>query len=86
MPSCRSNERTEQNEPVYKGYCNPIAKEFYKELTGNLDECFVIQNVSILDGKKGLFATMPSARIGILANGKGRYKDVCYPVTADFKK
>ena len=51
-----------------------------------LDECFVIQNVSILDGKNGLFATMPSARKGTLTNGKGNYKDVCYPVTADFKK
>lgn len=134
MPSYKSNERTEQNEPVYKDYCNPITKEFYEELTeaiigsyedfvntgernhligeeagglpftvsvspcrtdrGNtkgygriyLDNCFVIQNVSILDGKKGLFATMPSAKIGTLANGKGRYKDVCYPVTSDFKK
>lgn len=103
MPSYKSNERTEQNEPVYKDYCNPITKEFYEELTeaiigsyedfvntgernhligeeagglpftvsvspcrtdrGNtkgygriyLDNCFVIQNVSILDGKKRAF-------------------------------
>lgn len=41
---------------------------------------------AILDGKNGLFATMPSAKKGTLANGKGNYKDVCYPVTADFKK
>lgn len=134
MPSYKSNERTEQNEPVYKDYCNPITKDFYEELTeaiinayenfvdtgerrfligeevgelpftvsvspcrtdrGNikgygriyLDNCFVIQNVSILDGKKGIFATMPSVKIGTLANGKGKYKDVCYPVTADFKE
>ena len=134
MPSYKSNERTEQNEPVYKDYCNPITKDFYEELTeaiidayenfvdtgersyligeevgelpftvsvspcrtdrGNtkgygrvyLDDCFVIQNVSILDGKNGIFATMPSAKKGTLANGKGKYKDVCYPVTAEFKK
>lgn len=134
MPSYKSNERTEQNEPVYKDYCNPITKDFYEELTegiinaydnfvdtgerrfligeevgelpftvsvspcrtdrGNikgygriyLDNCFVIQNVSILDGKKGIFATMPSVKIGTLANGKGKYKDVCYPVTAGFKE
>ncbi len=46
----------------------------------------MIQNVSILDGENGLFATMPSARKGTPANGKGNYKDVCRPVTADFKK
>ncbi|MCI8508700.1 MAG: septation protein spoVG [Lachnospiraceae bacterium] len=133
MPSYKSNERTEQNEPVYKDYFNPITNDFYEELSeaiinayenfvdtgerefligeevgelpftvsvfpcrtdrGNikgygriyLDNCFVIQNVSILDGKKGIFAKMPSVKIGTLANGKGKYRDVCYPVTADFK-
>ena len=32
MPSFRSKERTEHNEPVYKDVCNPITNEFRKAL------------------------------------------------------
>lgn len=32
MPSFRSKERTENNQPVYKDVCNPITGEFRKEL------------------------------------------------------
>lgn len=32
MPSFKSKERTEHNEPVYKDVCNPITSEFRKEL------------------------------------------------------
>ena len=32
MPSFRSKERTEHNEPVYKDVCNPITSEFRKAL------------------------------------------------------
>lgn len=30
MPSFRSKERTENNQPVYKDVCNPITGEFRK--------------------------------------------------------
>ena len=32
MPSFKSKERTEHNEPVYKDVCNPITSEFRKAL------------------------------------------------------
>lgn len=32
MPSFKSKERTEHNQPVYKDVCNPITSEFRKEL------------------------------------------------------
>ena len=32
MPSFKSKERTEYNQPVYKDVCNPITSEFRKEL------------------------------------------------------
>lgn len=32
MPSFKSKERTEHNQPVYKDVCNPITGEFRKEL------------------------------------------------------
>lgn len=36
MPRFRSNERTEQNEAVYKDICNPITKDFREELYDNI--------------------------------------------------
>lgn len=36
MPSFRSKERTERNEPVYRDVCNPITKEFREELYGDI--------------------------------------------------
>lgn len=32
MPSFKTKERTERNEPVYKDVCNPITSEFRKDL------------------------------------------------------
>jgi DNA-binding cell septation regulator SpoVG len=40
MPRYRSNERTEQNEAVYKDICNPITKEFREELYDNILELY----------------------------------------------
>lgn len=40
MPRYRSNERTEQNEAVYKDICNPITKDFRAELYDNILELY----------------------------------------------
>ncbi len=40
MPRFRSNERTEQNEAVYKDICNPITKDFREELYNNILELY----------------------------------------------
>ena len=45
---------------------------------------FVINNITIVEGKKGLFVSMPQR-----LQGKGRnaeYKDICFPVTKDFRE
>ena len=36
MPSFKSKERDEHNQPVYKDVCNPITKDFREELYGNI--------------------------------------------------
>lgn len=36
MPSFKSKERTEHNEPVYRDVCNPITSEFRSELYGDI--------------------------------------------------
>ncbi len=51
-----------------------------------LDDCFVINNVSILKGKESEFVAMPSYMARPAAGDTpARYQDVCYPVTKEFR-
>lgn len=47
----------------------------------NLNDCFAIRNVKIMDSSKGLFVAMPSYKAG-----NGEYKDICFPVTKEFRQ
>lgn len=50
-------------------------------------EGMVVNNVTIQQGKDGLFVTMPSYKTSQTdEQGKPVYKNVCYPVTAKFKE
>ena len=42
---------------------------------------FVVTGFKIIDGKKGLFVSMPSIK-----TSKGEYKDSAFPLTKDFRK
>lgn len=49
MPSFKSKERTEHNEPVYKDVCNPITSEFRKALYDDiLSYCITALQVCVL--------------------------------------
>lgn len=47
----------------------------------NLNDCFAIRNVKVMDSTKGLFVAMPSYK-----TGNGEYKDICFPVTKEFRE
>lgn len=47
----------------------------------NLNDCFAIRNVKVVDSSKGLFIAMPSYK-----TGNGEYKDICFPVTKEFRE
>jgi len=47
----------------------------------NLNDCFAIRNVKVVDSSKGLFVAMPSYKAG-----NGEYKDICFPVTKEFRE
>lgn len=52
-----------------------------------IDDCFLINNVSLLQGKNGVFISMPSYKTKqIDGNGKNVYKDVCFPITKEFRE
>ena len=49
-------------------------------VTVTFDNCFVVHNVKIIEGKSGLFIAMPSRR-----TSAGEYKDVAHPVSPEFR-
>ena len=46
-----------------------------------INDSFVVDGIKILTGENGMFINMPS-----MPDGKGGYKDVCFPVTAEFRQ
>jgi len=47
----------------------------------NINDCFAVDGIKVVTGEKGLFVNMPSA-----PDGKGGYRDVCFPVTPEFRQ
>ena len=52
-----------------------------------LDECFAVSNISLIMGKNGMFVSMPSYKTNQIGeNNKEVYRDICYPVTGEFRE
>lgn len=49
-------------------------------LEDNIDR-FVIKNVRVIEGKNGLFMSLPARR-----NVKNEFKEICYPLSVDLRK
>ena len=49
-------------------------------VTVTFDNCFVVRNVKIIEGKSGLFIAMPSRK-----TANGEYKDVAHPISPEFR-
>lgn len=49
-------------------------------VTLTFDNCFVVHNVKIIEGKTGLFIAMPSRK-----TSSGDYKDVAHPISPEFR-
>ena len=42
------------------------------------DECFVVHDIKVIDGKDGLFVSMPNKK-----NADGGHKDICHPIVTE---
>lgn len=52
-----------------------------------VNDCFVINNISLIEGKNGMFVSMPSYKTNqVDEQGKAIYQDLIYPVTKDFRE
>lgn len=49
-------------------------------VSANLNGVFAIRNIKVLDGKNGLFVSLPSYKVG------DEYKDIAFPVTKEFRQ
>lgn len=50
-------------------------------------DSFIVNNVTILQGKDNLFVAMPSCKTKqVDEQGKPIYNDICYPVTKEFRE
>ncbi|MDR0561424.1 MAG: septation regulator SpoVG [Spirochaetaceae bacterium] len=49
-------------------------------VTVTFDDCFVVHNIKIIEGKSGVFIAMPSRK-----TRAGEYKDVAHPINPDFR-
>jgi stage V sporulation protein G len=49
-------------------------------VTVTFDDCFVVHNVKIIEGKTGVFIAMPSRK-----TRAGEYKDVAHPINPEFR-
>ena len=49
-------------------------------VTVTFDNCFVVHNVKIIEGKSGVFIAMPSRK-----TRAGEYKDVAHPIQPEFR-
>ena len=51
------------------------------------DDCFIVNNVNVLQGRDKLFVAMPSYKTKqVDEQDKAIYQDVCYPVTKEFRE
>ncbi len=44
------------------------------------DDCFVVHNIKVIEGKSGLFVAMPSRK-----STDGEYMDIAHPISSDFR-
>ena len=49
-------------------------------VTITFDNCFVVRNMKVVSGTKGLILCMPSRKLP-----DGTYKDIVHPITVDFR-
>lgn len=43
-----------------------------------IDQAFVVHDIKVIEGEKGLFIAMPSRR-----NAEGEYRDVAHPINSE---
>ena len=60
----------------------PVTGERLKAYASvTFDECFLVSDIKIIEGPKGLFLSMPSKK-----KKDGKFRDSAHPINTDFRK
>ncbi len=46
-----------------------------------IDDAFIIRNIKVIEGDKGLFVAMPSRRVS-----SGEYRDIAHPINTETRQ
>lgn len=74
----------DSKEPVFNVSVTPIDREgsHTKGLARMyIGDSFVVQNISVVEGKNGLFVSMPAYK-----TDRGDYQNIAFPITKDFRR
>lgn len=55
-------------------------------VTVTFGDAFVVKGIKLYEGEKGLFVSMPNYKRNEPDAQGNEYKDICYPITTDFRK
>jgi len=58
---------------------NEAKLKAYASIT--FDDCFVVRNLRVIEGKKGLFVAMPSKK-----RKDGTHQDIAHPITREMRE
>lgn len=82
-----SKNAVNSKEPEFRVAVTPFEREG-SNIRGLVriyfDNCFVVNNASVIKGKEKEFVSMPSYLAN--RNGKGQYQDICFPVMKEFRQ
>lgn len=83
-------QEPEQEMPKFSVTVTPYEKEG-SNIRGlariYFENCFIVNNINLLQGRETLFVSMPSYKTGLTdEQGKPVYRDICYPVTKEFRE
>lgn len=54
--------------------------------TVTIDDCLVLTGLRIVNGKKGMFVSMPQRKLSKPDKNGNEYADIFFPVTHDFRE
>lgn len=66
---------------VYPAKANGSGKKLKAYATIVFEDSFIVRDLKIIEGNKGLFVSMPSRRLK-----DGRFKDVAHPVKPEMRE
>ena len=67
-------------------YVNPPRNGVCARASVTFDNCFIVHNIGVLQGKKGMCITYPNTGVAEEQDGVNRYVDIAHPINNSFSK